>query len=361
MPKYQILARQLRQQIVDGTYPPGSRIPSESSLQEQFQVSRQTVRNALELLERQNFVRSRQGSGTYVIDQEAEELTKSKRIAVVTTYVDNYIFPRIIQGIEQVLSAEGFQMQIAFTGNRIWKEEAILRDLLEQDLRGILIETTKSALPNPNLPLYRELQKKGLPILFLNSRYPELDCPMISLEDEAAGRMGAEYLMDHGHSRIGGFFKLDDGQGIRRYQGFINALRDRGITPAEDGILWFDTEDAVDFGQMEERILKRFSSCTGILCYNDSAASRLMEIWKRHGISVPEDISLVSIDNTDLAELGDVGLTSIHHPKEKLGEKAAKQLISMIRSHLPGTSYEFAPYLVERTSVRNLTENKIQS
>lgn len=355
MSKYKLLADELRRKITDKIYQAGNKLPSELELQEQFQVSRQTVRNALELLERQGLVRSRQGSGTYVVDREAEEQKKSRRIAVVTTYVDNYIFPRIIQGIEGVLAKEGFQVQIAFTGNRIWKEEVILLDLLEQDLRGLIIETTKSALPNPNLPLYRRLREKGIPVLFINSRYPELDCPVVCLQDEEAGRLAAECLLANGHKRIGGFFKRDDGQGIRRYRGFLEALRDGGIRPAEEHILWFDTEDALDFDGMEERIVKRLGACTGIMCYNDSTASHVMEIWKRRGISVPEDVSIVSVDDTDLAMLGDVGLTSVHHPKEKLGEKAAKQLISMIRNQIPGTSYEFAPYLVERNSVKEFT------
>ncbi len=255
-----------------------------------------------------------------------------------------------------MLAKEGFQVQIAFTGNRIWKEEVILLDLLEQDLRGLIIETTKSALPNPNLPLYRRLREKGIPVLFINSRYPELDCPVVCLQDEQAGRLAAECLLANGHKKIGGFFKRDDGQGVRRYRGFLEALRDGGIRPAEEHILWFDTEDALDFDGMEEQIVKRLGACTGIMCYNDSTASHVMEIWKRRGISVPEDMSIVSVDDTDLAMLGDVGLTSVHHPKEKLGEKAAKQLISMIRNQLPGTSYEFEPYLAERNSVKDLTE-----
>ena len=216
MSKYKLLADELRRKITDKIYQAGNKLPSELELQEQFQVSRQTVRNALELLERQGLVRSRQGSGTYVVDREAEEQKKSRRIAVVTTYVDNYIFPRIIQGIEGVLAKEGFQVQIAFTGNRIWKEEVILLDLLEQDLRGLIIETTKSALPNPNLPLYRRLREKGIPVLFINSRYPELDCPVVCLQDEQAGRLAAECLLANGHKKIGGFFKRDDGQGVRR-------------------------------------------------------------------------------------------------------------------------------------------------
>ena len=86
MSKYKLLADELRRKITDKIYQAGNKLPSELELQEQFQVSRQTVRNALELLERQGLVRSRQGSGTYVVDREAEEQKKSKRIAVVTTY-----------------------------------------------------------------------------------------------------------------------------------------------------------------------------------------------------------------------------------------------------------------------------------
>ena len=80
----------------------------------------------------------------------------------------------------------------------------------------------------------------------------------------------------------------------------------------------------------------------------------MMEIWKRHGISVPGDVSVVSVDNTDLAVLGEVGLTSVHHPKEALGEKAAEMLLSMIRTGIPGCTYEFEARLVERDSVKKI-------
>lgn len=354
MPKYQMLAEWLQQKIAEGVYQPGKKLPSEQELQAQFSVSRQTVRRALGVLERQGFVRSRQGSGTFVTDAEAEEKSRSRRIAVVTTYVDNYIFPRIIRGIEKVLSDQGFQVQIAFTNNRIWREEAVLADLLKQDLGGLIIETTRSALPNPNLALYRELQSRKIPILFLNSSYPELTCPMVALQDEMAGRCAAQYLIEHGHRKLGGLFKRDDGQGIRRYRGFMEAVRDAGIRPCEDGILWFDTEDTLAFGRLEQAVAERLGSCTGVLCYNDSAAFEVMEIWKRHGISVPGDVSVVSVDNTDLAVLGEVGLTSVHHPKEALGEKAAEMLLSMIRTGIPGCTYEFEARLVERDSVKKI-------
>ena len=126
MPKYQVIAEWLEQKIAEGSYRPGEKLPSEQELRDQFDVSRQTVRRALEVLEEQGLTYGQQGKGTFVTDPALEEQNKSRQIAVVTTYVDNYIFPRIIQGIEQILSAEGFQVQIAFTNNRIQKETEMI-------------------------------------------------------------------------------------------------------------------------------------------------------------------------------------------------------------------------------------------
>ena len=355
MAKYQVLADWIRQNIEDGTFQPGERLPSEQKFQEQFEVSRQTVRKALSVLEEAGILRSRQGSGTFVVDREAEEQRKGRRIAVVTTYVDNYIFPGIIRGIESTLSEQGFQMQLAFTGNRLWREAEVLRDLLTQDLRGLIIETTKSALPNPNLSLYRELMARGIPIVFLNSRYPELgDCPMVALRDEEAGYLAAKHLISCGHRRLGGLFKSDDGQGIRRYQGFMRGLWEAGIYDRERSMVWFDTEDAADFPGMERKLVDYLGSCSGILCYNDETAIKVMELLKRNGILVPEDISIVSVDDTELALRGNVGLTSVGHPKGRLGEKAAEVLLSMIKNGLPGEDFEFEARLSERDSVKKI-------
>lgn len=355
MAKYQVLADWMKQRIETGTFEPGARLPSEQKLQEQFGVSRQTVRKALEVLEEAGILRSRQGSGTFVVDKEAEEQQRGRRVAVVTTYVDNYIFPGIIRGIERTLSGQGFQMQIAFTGNRLWREAEVLRDLMSQNLRGLIIETTKSALPNPNLPLYRELMGRKVPIVFLNSRYPELaGCPMVALKDEEAGYLAARHLIACGHRRLGGLFKSDDGQGIRRYQGFMRGLWEAGIYDRERSMVWFDTEDATDFSRLERKLVEYLGSCSGILCYNDSTALAVMELFKGHGIQVPGDLSVVSVDDTELALRGNVGLTSVRHPKGRLGEKAAEVLLSMIRNGLPGENYEFEARLTERDSVKKL-------
>ena len=77
---------------------------------------------------------------------------------------------------------------------------------------GIIAEPTKSGLPNPNLDLYRQIMEQGIPVIFINSYYPELKAPHVSLDDKMAGKMATKYLIQCGHREIAAIFKADDGR-----------------------------------------------------------------------------------------------------------------------------------------------------
>ena len=219
--KYQNLINYIQEQISDGQLGPGEKVPSENQLSEQFHISRQTVRKAIGTLEEDGLVQRIRGSGTYVSFDRQKNLEQRNSIAVVTTYVDSYIFPRILQGMQNTLFESGFSVQIYFTNNTLDREKSILKDLLKRDdVAGVIVEGTKSGLPNPNLNLYRHLMARKIPLLFFNTYYPELEAPHVSLNDAEAAYKAVRYLIDKGHQKIGAILKLDDGQGRQRYLGY---------------------------------------------------------------------------------------------------------------------------------------------
>lgn len=354
-PKYVELAKWINDQIQNKELRAGQKMYSENELREMFGVSRQTVRRAIGLLEQQGILRSVRGSGTYVNDNRQTNLAKKMRVSVITTYVDGYIFPRMIQGIENVLVDSGYSVQIAFTNNQHGREKTILEDILSRDeVSGIITETTKSAIPNPNLNLYREVMKRRIPIIFLNSFYPELQIPHVSLNDYMVGRKMTKYLIDMGHTKIAGIFKLDDLQGRLRYSGFADAMYDAGLDIKDQNILWLDTEDTSQIGKQASRILERSKDCTALFCYNDLVAYGVLDVFKKAGIRVPQDISLASVDNANLATMSEIGITTAPHPMEQLGKKASETLLRMIRDPFFDANYEFDADIVERDSVRRL-------
>lgn len=109
---------------------------------------------------------------------------------------------------------------------------------------------------------------------------------------------------------------------------------------------------------MEEDLLRpslwrRLKNCSAAFCYNDSLALMLMDHLNHKGILVPDDFSVVEVDNIFMANTSN--LTSLVHPSEKLGKKAAELIISMIHGD-KGHNILFPPLLVPQNSVKNLND-----
>ena len=350
--KYQTLIEYITGMVNDGTYQPGEKLPSENDLSNQLGISRQTVRKALSLLEEEGVVRRVRGSGTFVRKPGFGDLPGRNRIAVMTTYVDGYIFPKMIRGIEEHLFERGFTVQLSFTNNTLEREKNVLQGILEQgDVAGVIVEGTKSGLPNPNLDLYRELIRRRIPLLFVNTYYPELDVPHVSLDDVAAARKAVQFLIDKGHRNIGAILKLDDGQGRQRYLGYLQAMGAAGLEVTDSRMVWIDTDESKQLAYCVDRIMNRLESCTAFFCYNDQIAFQLIKLLRSRGVEVPGQVSVISIDDADLALHSEVPITTLPHPKEKLGVKAAELLLQMIDTGKKVESFEFDTRVVERSSV----------
>lgn len=356
--KYQALINYIEKQVEAGKLCPGDKLPSENELSEQFGISRQTVRKALSVLEEEGTVRRVKGSGTYLSFAPQENFESRNHIALITTYVDSYIFPKTIQGIENALFESGYCVQISFTNNTLEREKSILEDLISRDdVAGIIVEGTKSGLPNPNIPLYRQLINRKIPLLFINTFYPELDVPHVSLNDVETAKMAVNYLIDKGHRDIGAILKLDDGQGRLRYLGYLSAMETAGYPVTDSRMVWIDTDESKQLAYCTDKILNRVESCSALFCYNDQIAFQLIKMLTARGIKVPEEVSVISIDDSDLALHSEVPITSLPHPKEKLGAKAVEVLLQMITSRKNGESYEFDTRVVERESVSHVLRN----
>ena len=271
----------------------------------------------------------------------------------MTTYADVYIFPLIVKEIGRVLSDEGFLLQIAVSNNAIEKERMILKDFIrEKSIDGLIAETTKSGIPNPNLKLYKELERMGVPILFINSFYPELDIPHISLDDREAGRMVTQHLLDCGHMNIAGIFKGDDGQGHQRYAGYVDALMEADIKVKGKQVIWIDSDEIEEMRDDCGRVLKRIKGCTACVCYNDEVANKMVGICMDQGIRIPEDLSIIGIDDSDLSRFCEIPFTSARNPVRELGRIAAEMMIGRIRGFTEIETVELEPELIMRSSVK---------
>lgn len=226
-PKYQLIIDDIKSHILSGTYKPGDRIPSEYVLQENYQVSRQTVRKAILELSNEGFLRSEKGSGTYVSTHyrsKAGVRSMNKTIGVITTYISDYIFPSIIRGIESRLNEDNYSLLLASTNNDIEQEKKALEMMLSYGVDGLIVEPTRSNVYNPNIAYYLSFKEQDVPLVMINAYYEELEVPFFCLDDVQSSYLATRELITKGHSQIGIIAKMDDLQGKYRMKGFIKAL-----------------------------------------------------------------------------------------------------------------------------------------
>lgn len=355
MPKYLQLKQEILSWLHTGKLKPNDQMPSENEIAEQFQMSRQTVRQTFGELEQEGWLYRMQGKGTFVSTPQTQKSRDVQTIGILTTYISDYIFPHIVRGAESALRARGYRLLLSSTDNDKEKEKESLDMMMSQPLSGLIIEPTKSAEGNPNLSYYLSLDYQHIPYLMINERYPEMNCPSLVVDDEEGGFKAAQHLIELGHRRIAGFFKTDDLQGVNRLKGFIRAHHHYQIPLLPEFVIHYSTEEKrhKPYVSATAMLAQADERPTAFVCYNDEIAIHLLEAVRTTGLQVPQDISLVGFDDSSLATATEVKLTTLAHPKTEMGVDAAEILIDMIqnkRANGNKTGKVYKPELIVRES-----------
>ncbi|WHY01007.1 GntR family transcriptional regulator [Neobacillus sp. DY30] len=372
--KYDIVKQEIQSRILDGTYQPHQKISSESELMKQFGVSRHTVRAAIGDLVNKGWLYREQGAGTFCADRSLDNRSSSgvtqRNIAIITTFISDYIFPSIIRGAESFLSQHGYNVSLFSTNNDHENEKRILEKILTEPFDGVIIEPTKSAISNPNIGYYLNMERLNIPYIMIHAYYEELEPLSITMNDEKGGYVQAEHLIQLGHTNIVGFFKTDDLQGVKRMKGFIKAHRHYGVTINPNGIVTYDSSDKVNKPiQTFIELLDQGLKPTAIVCYNDELAISMLEVLREKNFRVPEDFSMVGFDDSLIGRLAAVKLTTIQHPQSKMGETAAKMIVDLVKekNNQPKKTNDkvqsiiFEPSLIVRDSTKNLEGKTVTS
>ncbi|MFC5136926.1 LacI family DNA-binding transcriptional regulator [Actinomycetospora rhizophila] len=276
-------------------------------------------------------VREAAGELDYVASPEATRLAggPTGRVAVLVPHPSRWFFGELIEGLESALRAADLDLVLFRVGGP--EERAAFFDRLPARRKVDAVVVLAFAVDEAE---HARLASLGVDVVVAGGRVASY--PSVGIDDHGAGRQAVDHLIHLGHRRIGMIAVQDDGQLAPdpdgRRSAWRAALGDAGVEPADDLLVtvpWGGEGGADGMA----RLLGLRTPPTAVFAHDDETALGAVRTLRRAGLRVPEDLSVIGIDDHPLAALTD--LTTVAQPVRDQGRRAGELVVAALRGELP--------------------------
>lgn len=269
---------------------------------------------------------------------------RSHTMGAVVPTLDNAIFARGIQALQQRLSEDGYTLLLAMSEYDLAREVLQVEKLIERGIDGLMLI---GEAHDPRL--YALLHAKGLPYVNTWVFREGSPHPCIGFRNSDAAYRIASYLIDIGHRDIGmiaGISRHND-RAADRIAGVRRALAERGSALPDDWLI----ERRYDVGEGRQALRQLLGGPrppTAVICGNDVIAFGALFEARALGMRIPDDLSIIGFDDLDLASQVDPPLTTMHVPSVRMGKGAAAYLLARLVGENPPDATELEASLIVR-------------
>ncbi|MFG1951058.1 LacI family DNA-binding transcriptional regulator [Micromonospora sp. NPDC048830] len=263
----------------------------------------------------------------YAVSPNASRLAggRTATVAVVVPRITRWFFGTVVEAVEDTLHESGYDLLLYNLGGREHTRQRVLRTAnLHKRVDAVMLVAT------PLRPAeLTALAALGLTGVTISSGSQVPGWPCVRIDDVAAARTATRHLLDLGHRRIAHISGDPDDElayttHLDRRRGYHEALRTAGIVP--DPGLDVESQLTIDGGnRATAELLARGEPPTAIFAACDEMAMGAINALREAGLRVPQDVSVIGIDDHDLA--GVLGLSTIAQPAAEQGRLAVRILL----------------------------------
>lgn len=250
----------------------------------------------------------------------------NEAIGLVTPNIANPFFASLAAAIEDECISHSYMGTLCSSNDLLERELYYLGRLATSAVDGLIFATNHAVDPR----LTEALSEAKRPFVLIDEDIPGVVADRVFVDNVAGAKTAVTHLVEAGHQRIfhvGGPKSLLSTQ--ERLSGWRLALKEHGLNAEDDSCLYGDY--TLEFGRsVAERILNHSSRSTAIFTGSDIVAIGIMDEFRKLGIQVPRDMSIVGFDGMRLGRLMTPSLTSVRQPIDEMGKCAARMLLDRI-------------------------------
>ena len=274
---------------------------------------------------------------------------RSLTIGIVVPEFLNSFFPQVIIGAQEILFEKGYQVLITQSNENFETELKNVKALEDSMVDGIIISQSSET---KNVEYYQNLINSGFPIVFFNRVCDEIASSKILFNDYKWAFFATEHLINQGYRNI---YHLKGKESLSltndRLKGFVDAHTKHKLILAKEQII--PTGFAIEDGKrVANEIIDSGKIPDAIFASNDPSAIGAMQVFKKRGFRIPEDIAFVGFTESRMGTIINPPLTSVLQPAKEIGREAAKILLEQIDN--PVT---FKPKIIVLNGQLNIRES----
>jgi DNA-binding LacI/PurR family transcriptional regulator len=351
IPKYFQLQIWLKEQIDQGNYQLYDKIPTEDELAKNLNLSRATIKHAVQNLVDKEYLVRKKKLGTFVRKPSLQS-SKNYRIGILINYYKSGFGIEMIRGAGDKAIEHNCELVLCNSYDLHVQAEYHADRLIEQGITGVLYVPT-AASDTKNRSLVQKFLKNNIPVVIADRVIAGLEIDEVITDNFDGAYKITKHLIDNGHTKIAIVISTLLNSARERLSGYKKALTDAGIPVYPDLIFTsdehFSEENCKDIAQM---ILLHKKNYSAIFAENDSIAFGICSVAEKAGIRIPQDISIVGYDDVPYNGHNSIRLTTVHQPLYEMGENSISLLVKRIAGDMSERQKILLhSHLVERDSV----------
>lgn len=275
------------------------------------------------------------------------KLNQTRTIGMLITASSNPFYSELVRGVERSCFERGYSLVLCNTEGDEQRMNRNLETLLQKRVDGLLLLCTETHQPSPAIMT----RYPAIPTVMMDWSPFDGDSDVIQDNSLLGGDIATRHLIEKGFTRIACVTgPLDKTPARLRLEGYRAAMQRAGLAVPEGYEVIGDFEFGGGLRAMQS-LLALPEPPQAVFMGNDAMAVGAYQALYQAGLRIPQDIALVGYDDIELARYMTPPLTTIHQPKDELGELAIDVLIHrMAQPELQQQRLQLTPVLMERGS-----------
>lgn len=253
---------------------------------------------------------------------------RSYLVGLIVPGLIHPFFAEVAKALSSAIVGKGYSLIVSSSEEDPELEAREIRHLVARRLDALVIASSSS-----DTQIFRRMHNQSQPFILIDRAFDGLDADFVGIDDVAAGRIATSHLIEIGRRHIAHISGRENSTGVRRREGYVEALRAHKLPVREDYTIsrdFVDTDSHRQGAEAMRQLIQRTPRPDGVFCYNDPMAIGAMNVILDAGLRVPEDIALVGCGNLNYNEWLRVPLTSIDQQSHLIGERAGEILLNVI-------------------------------